>query len=170
VQSRLEWLARNQHYIPQLYLQLASVYRAAGATRESETVSIAGEEVRRTAQTGLVGRFKRVLGVLLKTTVRYGYRPLQVLWWLGGLEIGGFALFRWLHDTGLLKPKDSSVPVDSFNAAVYTLDLLVPVFSLGQRAFWIPISGAVWAAVGFTIVGWVLAGCLAVGVGKIFKN
>jgi hypothetical protein len=168
VQNRLAWLARSPRYVPQIYLQLASVYLAVGSNDDSTTVSIAGEDVRRTSQQGLVGLFKRALGAILKVTVQYGYRPLRILWWLVGLEAAGTGVFLWLHDIGALTA--TSPPGPAFNSFLYTLDLLVPVFSLGQRAFWIPSPGVEWVAAGFTVVGWVLAACLVVGIGKIFKN
>lgn len=81
-------------------------------------------------------------------------------------------MVRWfsgrLHDIGALEPTNSST--STFNTVHYSLDLLVPVFGLGQRSFWIPDPGAVWYTSGFTVVGWILAACLVVGVGKIFKN
>ncbi|HJP74799.1 MAG TPA: hypothetical protein VJ914_11050 [Pseudonocardiaceae bacterium] len=168
VQTRLDWLAHSPRYVPQIYLQLASVYLAAGSNKESTAVSIAGEDKRRTSQTGPAGWFKRALGLLLKVTVQYGYRPLYILWWIFGLEAVGAAVFFWLHDIGAFTP--TNPPVPAFNSVLYTLDLLVPVFSLGQRAYWIPNPAAAWVAGAFTVVGWVLATCLVLGVGKIFKN
>ena len=167
VQARLALLASNPRYVPQIYLQLASVYQAAGSDDESTAVAIAGEDARRRSQTGVAGRFKRALGFLLKLTVQYGYRPLQVLWWLFALEIVGTFVFIDLHGKGLLKPT-SGAP--EFNSILYTLDLLVPVVSLGQRAFWTANGAAVWVSAVFTITGWILALCLAVGVGRIFKT
>lgn len=146
MQARLALLARNPHYVPQIYLQLASVYQAAGSDDESTAVAIAGEDARRRSQTGVAGRFKRALGFLLKVTVQYGYRPLQVLWWLFTLEIVGTFVFIDLHGKGF------------------------PVVSLGQRAFWTANGAAVWVSAVFTITGWILALCLAVGVGRIFKT
>lgn len=168
VVARLAWLAPSPRYVPQLYLQLASVYLAAGATKESTAVSIAGEDRRLASMTDRFSWFRRRLARLLKITVQYGYRPLRILLWLFLLEAISSLVFWWLHEIGALAPANSSAP--AFNTVLYSLDLLVPVFSLGQRAFWIPDPGAVWVTSGFTIVGWILAACLVVGVGKIFKN
>jgi hypothetical protein len=165
VRTRLAWLASNSGYVPQTYLQLASVYRAAGSVDESVAVAVAGEDARWAAQSN---RFKRIFGLLLKITVLYGYRPLLVLWYLIGLEAVGIAVFMRLHAIGAIRPAGNAAP--DFNPYLYTLDLLVPVVSLRQRDFWVPTGVAVWVSAAFTVFGWILALCLAVGVGRIFKT
>ena len=168
VRQRITWL-RKRDYLPQIYLQLASVYQAMGSVREATMVGVAGEDARRKSRTDPLGRVKRVFGLLLKWSVGYGYRPLQVLWWLVGLEIIGTVVFRLLHQANALVP--SGKPVPDFNAFLYTLDLLVPVVNLAQRSFWLPMGTlAVWLAAVFTAAGWILAACLLVGIGRIFKS
>jgi hypothetical protein len=168
VRERLAWLRRNPGYLPQIYLQLASVYHEAGSDDDSTTVAIAGEDARRRAQRGVLGMFRRLLGLALKYTVQYGYRPLRVLWWVIGLEISGSILFWQFHDHSIIKPTDGAHA--DFNPILYTLDLLVPVISLGQKDSWYPVGVAVPVAAVFTITGWILATCLAIGVGKIFNS
>jgi hypothetical protein len=104
----------------------------------------------------------------LKWTVGYGYRPLRILWWLIALEIVGSFVFLGLRN--LQEIEASGGPVRSFNSTLYTLDLLIPVATLGQRSYWVPTGAAVWAAAVFTVAGWILAACLGVGIGKIFKS
>jgi hypothetical protein len=164
VRTRLAWLDSNPGYVPQIYLQLASVYRAAGSVDESIAVAVAGEDARWATQSN---RFKRIFGLLLRITVLYGYRPLMMLWYLIGLEAVGIAVFTRLHAIGAIKPTGN---IADFNPFLYTLDLLVPVVSLGQRNFWVPTGVAVWVSSAFTVIGWILALCLAVGVGRIFKT
>jgi hypothetical protein len=168
VQDRLAWLRRNSGYVPQIYLQLASVYHEAGSDNESTIVAIAGEDARRRSQRGAVGMVERLLGLALKYTVQYGYRPLWVLWWVMGLEITGSVLFWQFHDHLIIKSNDGAHA--DFNPILYTLDLLVPVISLGQKDSWYPVGVAVPVAAVFTITGWILATCLVIGVGKIFNS
>ncbi|MCR6483172.1 hypothetical protein M8542_10120 [Amycolatopsis sp. OK19-0408] len=164
--QRLAWLKLNKRYVPQIYAQLAAVYQTAGFDDEATKVSVAGEHARRSSLPGLAGRAARVAGFLLKWTVLYGYRPLRVLWWLLALEAAGTLSFLALYsDHQLIARKEAP----GFNAFLYTLDLLLPVVSLKQRDFWIPDGWASWLAAGFTVAGWGLALCLAVGVGRIFK-
>lgn len=168
VKERLGWLAKNGRYVPQIYLQLATVYQAAGSDDESTRVAIAGQDARRKSQNTIGGRFKGFFWLLLKLTVRYGYRPLQILWWLIGLEVIGSVVFLILNNLHQFKPSSATVP--DFNSILYTLDLLIPVASLGEHTYWVPTGAAQWVAALFTVLGWILAACLVVGVGKIFKS
>ena len=105
-------------------------------------------------------------GLLLEWTVRYGYQPLQVLWWLQVPEAAGTVAFLALHaDKQLVATR----PEVTFNPLLYTLDLLLPVVNLQPRDYGITGGLASWVAAGFTVAGWGLALCLAVGVGRIFK-
>lgn len=167
VRDRLLWLERNPRFVPQIYLQLASVYHEAGSDGDSTTVSIAREDARRRSQRGLLGWCKQIVGLALKYTVQYGYRPLWVLWWVAALEIAGSVVFWQFHDHGIIQPVDKAHP--DFNAILYTLDLLVPVINLGQTQYWFPLGAAVWVAAAYTIMGWILATCLVVGIGRIFN-
>lgn len=167
VRDRLAWLRRNPGYVPQIYRQLASVYHEAGSDSDSTVVSIAREDARRRSQRGLLGWCKQIVGLALKYTVQYGYRPLWVLWWVAALEIAGSVVFWQFHDHGIISPVDKAHP--DFNAILYTLDLLVPVINLGQTQYWFPFGAAVWVAAAYTIMGWILATCLVVGIGRIFN-
>lgn len=165
VVERLRWLKLNNRYVPQIYAQLAGVYQKAGFDDDAAKVSVAGETARRRSLPGLTGRASRLSGLLLRWTVRYGYRPLQVLWWLLALQIAGTITFHFAP--GRLVATRDKVP--DFNAFLYTLDLLLPVVNLKQRDFWATTGWASWVAAAFTVAGWGLALCLAVGVGRIFK-
>ena len=94
-------------------------------------------------------------GLLLKWTVRYGYQPLQVLWWLVVPEAAGTVA---LHAGQQLVARQEAPTFDAF---LYTLDLLLPVVNPRQRGSWV--------AAAFTLAGRGLALCLAVGVGRIFE-
>lgn len=166
VGARLEWLGRNPRYVPQIYLQLASVYHAAGLDAWASEVYVAGEDAKRKARTGPLGRLQRLLGRLSKATVRYGYRPLQVLPWLLILEVAGSVLFGLVLDDHI-EPRDDA---PNFNSVLYTLDLLVPVVNLKQRDFFVAHDIASWFAAGYTLAGWGLALALGIGVSRIFKT
>ena len=167
VDDRLAWLRRNRRYVPQIYLQLASVYLGDGLDGLATKVSIAGEDKRWRSYRGPLRVPRRVLGWLLKLTVRYGYRPLQVLWSLLALEIVGSVLFEWLFTIGDFKSRVAGV--HDLNPVLYTADLLIPVVNLKQRDNWVVFGAAEWGSAVFTGLGWVLALCLVAGAGRIFK-
>jgi hypothetical protein len=168
--DRLAWLRRNRGYVPQIYRQLASVYRAAGRDGEAISVSIAGEDARLKSYRGRFSLLWRTLGLLFKITVMYGYRPLLVVPWLIALEVFGSLWLTVLFWWGDFVPRWKVEHHEQFNAWLYTFDLLVPVASLNQREPWIALGAADWSAATFTVLGWVLALCLAAGVGRMFKT
>ncbi|GAA4548119.1 hypothetical protein [Amycolatopsis samaneae] len=167
VTDRLDWLKRNSRYMPKVYSQLADAYRTAGLDDEAITVAVAGETARRAARRGLVGWLWRLLGMLSRWTVQYGYRPLKVLWWLLALQVAGAITFKAFSGAEQLYPRDRSTRPSEI---LYTLDLLLPVVNLKQRDLWIATGAAAWVSSGFIIAGWALALSLAVGVGRIFKS
>ncbi|MFD9958749.1 hypothetical protein [Amycolatopsis sp. NPDC058986] len=166
VAERLAWLKRNHRYMPQVYAQLASVYRTAGLDDEAIKVAVAGETARRASRKGPLGRFLRLVGGLSRWTVQYGYRPLQVLWWLVALQFAGTIAFTVFSGVHQLTPRKDATGTNEF---LYTLDLLVPVVNLKQRDLWIASGAAVWVSSAFVVAGWALALSLAVGAGRIFK-
>ncbi|WP_157984653.1 hypothetical protein [Lentzea terrae] len=169
VSKRIAWLQRHHEYVPQVYRQLASAYRAAGLHHEAAKVLIAGEDKRRRERTGLPGRVHRTLWWILKPTVGYGYRPFWVLGWLAGLVVVGGVVFHVLG-TGSFISTRNEVPVARFDPWLYTIDLLLPVVSLKHSDLWVPLGLAKWWSLFFTLVGWVLAICLVTGVGRLFKQ
>jgi hypothetical protein len=167
--ERLAWLRRHPGYVPQIYRQLALVYRAAGMDGEATKVSIAGEDAR-LKSFRRPRPIRRALGVLFKITVGYGYRPLRVLPWLFGLEVIG-SLWLWLLSSlGDFVPRWRVENYEQFNPWLYMFDLLVPVASLNQRDPSIALGAADWSAATFTVLGWALALCLVTGVGRMFKT
>ncbi|USX52206.1 hypothetical protein [Lentzea sp. HUAS12] len=171
VPKRLEWLRTHHKYVPQVYLQLASTYARAGRQDEATDVLMAKEDVRRRSLNGFFGSLHRIVWLLLSPTVGYGYRPLRILWWLGALVLVGGPLFH-----GLAENPDNFAPVRKdvqdvwFNPWLYTIDLLLPIMSLEHSQLWVPLHGARWASLAFTVLGWVLAVCLVTGIGRLFKR
>jgi hypothetical protein len=167
----LKWLRDVHTYVPQVYLQLAATYARAGHHDEAADVLMAKEDARRRSLDGFFGRFYRSVWWVLSPTVGYGYRPLRILWWLGGLVVVGGVLFHFLsQDTGNFAPVRAEVMRYWFDPWLYTIDLLLPVVSLNHSQLWVPQHAARWAALAFTVLGWVLAICLVTGLGRLFKR
>ena len=59
----------------------------------------------------------------------------------------------------------------AFQPFIYTLDVLVPVVGLGQKAAWHPNGGPlVWFNFALTAVGWVLATAVVAGLSGVLKR
>ncbi|MFD4639114.1 hypothetical protein ACFWN2_17480 [Lentzea sp. NPDC058436] len=169
--KRLRWLRDSHPYVPQVYLQLAATYASAGQHDEATDVLMAKEDARRRTLSGFFGRLHRSVWWLLSPTVGYGYRPLRILWCLGALTlVGGFVFHLLRQDAGNFAIARPHLSVGWFDPWLYTVDLLLPIMSLEHSQLWVPLHGARWASLAFTVLGWVLAVCLVTGIGRLFKR
>jgi len=87
---------------------------------------------------------------LLHYTIGYGYRPHWALIWSAALVVIGWLVFQNAYRLHYISPRDGSVIVymtankkiekpplyNKFNAAVYALDVYMPVIQLGQDQAW----------------------------------
>ena len=164
--ERLQWLRRNEKgYSPQIYDQLASVYRRTGHDEDARRVLIAKQR-RRSAEGNRVGK---IWGWLLYLTVGYGYRTWLAALWLIGLLILGTWLFGSVY-RGELTPTNKPDVQPPFQPFFYTLDLLLPVVSLHVRDAWIAQDAAqVWSVI-FIIVGWILATAVVLSLTGLLKR
>jgi hypothetical protein len=164
--ERLEWLRRNEKgYSPQIYDQLASVYRRTGHDEDARRILIAKQR-RRSAEGNLAGR---MWGWLLDATVGYGYRTWLAALWLIGFLILGTWLFGSVY-RGELTPANKPDVQPPFQPFFYTLDLLLPVVSLHVRDAWIAQGAAqVWSVI-FIIVGWILASAVVLSLTGFLKR
>jgi len=164
--ERLQWLRRNESgYSPQLYDQLAAVYRRAGQDDDARRVLIAKQR-RRFAQRNLLWR---IGGYMLDGLVGYGYRTWLAAFWLVGFLILGTWMFGSVYRGELTPAKKPDVqpPLQPF---YYTLDLLLPVVSLHVRDAWIAHDAAqVWSVI-FIIVGWILATAVVLSLTGLLKR
>jgi hypothetical protein len=174
---RLEWLRRDsaEGFVPQPYEQLGAVYRHDGNEREARKVQICAQWRRRAARgdsrTDKVFRPVRVAwSALLLATIGYGYRPWQILSPIGFLFGFGSWWFGRAEQHGQIVPVNNQNPGVEFNAARYTVDLLIPGASLGERVRFLPVDAAAWWATGYTLVGWAMAAMLIAGLTGVFKR
>ena len=174
VKHRLAWLPRGRDaFRPQPYDQLVAAYRSAGHDAEARRVAIEKQRQRRQALPWSPWHWPtRAWSVIFGATVAHGYRLWQAGIWLLVLVAVGAVLFgevfhadeRPREDSDLV-PAKSIEQVPPFQPVVYTVDLLVPVISLGQRTAWNPVSGvAQWTALALTLVGWVLTAAFVAGL------
>jgi hypothetical protein len=164
--DRLDWLKLNDRgYSPQIYDQLAEVYRRAGLEEDARKVSIAKQQARRSGLT-LPGK---LWNTVLEFTVGYGYRTSRALVWLVVLLLIGTLVFEAAHSGHfgrLSGPRQ--FPFQSF---FLTLDLLLPVINLHQRESWIAqdfIAESlifIWAA-----AGWILTTAVVLSLSGILRR
>jgi hypothetical protein len=165
VKERLEWLRRNeQGYSPQLYEQLAAVYRRAG--QDGGVRVLISKQRRRSAQGTRVGK---IWGLLLDCTVGYGYRTwLAGLWLIGLLALGTY-LFGNVYRGDLTPASKTNVP-SPFQPFYYTLDLLLSVVSLHVRDAWVATGYAQLLSVIYIVLCWVLASAVVLSLTGLLKR
>ncbi|MBQ1093533.1 hypothetical protein [Streptomyces sp. B93] len=161
VRARLEWLTRDPHAGAGSFEQLARSYEAAGDERAARTVRHARERHlrRRDSLTG------RVWGVVQDALFGYGYVPRRALLWLVSLAAAGSLWFA----------RHPPRPVGgdarrAWDPVLYSLDLLVPVASLGHRGAWDPVGFDKAVAVFLTVCGWVLATAVIAGARRVLSR
>jgi hypothetical protein len=167
VKERLEWLRRNEKgYSPQIYDQLAVVYRAAGHDDDARRILIAKQR-RRFAQRNPAWQ---VWGHVLNWMVGYGYRTERAALWLVVLLIIGNYLFGYYFSRGDLTPASKTNVPPPFQPLLYTLDLLLPVASLHLRDAWVAKGAAQCWSAGFIVMGWVLATAVVLSLTGLLKR
>lgn len=174
--ARIAWLRSDPGgFSSQPYEELAATYRHEGRDPQARRVSIARHRTRRK---WLEWRLRTAPGKLwgwfLDWTVGYGYRPWQAGLWLLALVVIGSVVFGAVydvdHDGGTnaagseFAPARAADQVPPFQPVVYTVDVLVPVISLGQRVAWNASGSAQWFAFGMTLCGWLLTTALIAGL------
>ncbi len=162
VRERLQWLAAaTPEYSPLPYEQLALMYRNSGEDTNARAVLLAKQR-RRRETLPLVGK---VWGYLQDWTVAYGYRPAQAALWMAVLWAASAVLFG-ANPPAALKGDESP----HWNAALYSLDLLLPVISFGQENAWNPAGIYQWVAAVMILLGWVLATTVATGATRLLRR
>jgi hypothetical protein len=82
----------------------------------------------------------------------YGYTPGRALLLLAGAFVAEWLVFRARHPVPV-----GPGPHPAFNAALYTLDVLIPAPALGQASDFDPQGAGLAVAAGLHILGWLLA-------------
>jgi hypothetical protein len=116
---------RRSPFRAQPYQQLAAYYRQQGHDRQARLVLLA----RQRAHTRQQSWWARWWGWLQDGLVGYGYVPERAFTLLALAFILGWEFFRAHHP-----PPVKAQGHPSFNAALYTLDLLIPAPGLGRPA------------------------------------
>jgi hypothetical protein len=159
--DRLNWLDRSAGYSPQPYEQLAGYYRRLGHDEQARRVLLAKQRQRRRERDWWL----RWWGWLQDGLAGYGYAPGRALVLLAGAFVAGWVVFTARHPV----PVGSS-PHPAFNAALYTLDVLIPAPALGQASDFDPQGATLAVAAGLHILGWLLAITVIAAISRAFSR
>ncbi|MFF0753637.1 oxidoreductase [Streptomyces sp. NPDC004267] len=159
---RLEWVAAaTPEYAPEPYERLASVLRNSGEDADAREVLLAKQRRRR--ETLPVGA--KLWGYVQDLAVAYGYRPGRAALWMAVLWAAG--TFAFSHYTPVpLKAEEAP----HWSAALYALDLLLPVIDLGEVGAWRLQGFWQWASTALVLAGWVLATTVAAGASRLLRR
>jgi hypothetical protein len=161
-EERLDWLRRDTDgYQPQPYERLAQTYRALGLDAEGRLVLLAKQRDRRSGQS-IPGK---AWGFVQDVTVGYGYRPFRAAAWLCALLAFGTVVFS-LRQPPVLDQGHTP----HFNPFFYTLDLLLPIGSLGQEVEFSPVGVYQMIANLLVAAGLVLGLTVAAGVTRVLSR
>jgi hypothetical protein len=159
--ARLDWVSRGEEFNPQVYEQLAAWFRGSGHDELARRTQLAKLRARRsTLRWG-----GRLWSHLLDWTVGYGYRPWMAAMWLGLLLAAGSTVFS-IEPPHALKAPGEQPHLHTF---VYTLDLLIPIGTFGQRDAWQPVGWTQWLAYTLIAAGWILATALIAGATRVLR-
>lgn len=159
--ERLKWIQRDTDgYVPQPYEKLAETYRTLGHDGERRLVLLAKQRHRRAT----LPVPHRAWGYVQDWTVGYGYRPSLAGAWLVALLAFGTFMFR--HHPVIQEPGHNT----EFNPFLYTLDLLLPVGSLGQEGEFAPHGVYLWIADALVAMGFILGLTVAAGITRVLSR
>jgi hypothetical protein len=162
--DRLRWLALDPDgHQPQPYQQLASHYTAIGQPVQTRQVMHESERIQRRSMTPL----GRAWSLLQDITVGYGYKPWRALTWLVVLVIAGSLVYQFAPPAPF---RSGGVAVPSFNAVIYTIDLLLPVVDLGQKHAFDPTGAEQWLSYFLVASGWILVTTVAAGAARVLSR
>jgi hypothetical protein len=171
---QLNWLGRAD-FASQPYEELARVLRHHGYARNAVKLLIAGEKRRLKDQT--IGIPAQAWGWLLRLTVGFGYRPGQALVWLAGFWFVGWWVFANAGSCQLMlrapKSASDSTELGTVEAAIYSLDTLLPIVNLGLRDVWYVSKGSpfVWAYWRIHVLaGWLFSTLAVLGLTGLVRR
>ncbi|WP_256105732.1 oxidoreductase [Streptomyces sp. ODS05-4] len=159
---RLEWLAAaTPEFNPEPYERLAAVLRAGGEDSEAREVLLAKQRRRRET----LPLAAKTWGFIQDWTVAYGYRPGRAALWMAVLWAAGTIAFARADP-----PPMKAGEHPQWSAALFALDLLLPVIDLGQVGQWRVTGYWQWVSVALILLGWVLATTVAAGASRLLRR
>ncbi|GAA4605356.1 hypothetical protein BJY16_005361 [Actinoplanes octamycinicus] len=163
VSQRLAWMTRHATgFAPGPYDQLAAALRRDGREQDARQALVVRERLRHRA----MGRLGAVWGALQDATIGFGYRPGRALLWLLTVVTASTAWFAWSGPLQPVKPGESP----TWDPFLYSLDVLVPLVSIGHDQAWDPVGADKAVTVAVMAAGWILATTVIAGVGRSLRR
>jgi hypothetical protein len=200
VEDRRDWLERqpNTQFKAQPYEQLIRVLRHMGLEKDARELAIAKHDAMRKGLRGLSWLWYWILSI----TIKYGFAPARVLYFIAFfVAVGSLTFDHAANDCMMGLTKENVYLKEDkagarlygcsyagwklpeqyprFNPVMYSLDTLVPVIDLQQKAYWQPIETTLqgasfpWYRTYFWIhtgVGWLLTGVVVAGLSGLVKK
>ncbi|WP_159044782.1 hypothetical protein [Streptomyces sp. XY152] len=158
VRVRISWLTRDPQAGARTFEQLAKSYQSGGDERSARTVRHARERYL-SRNDRLSGR---IWGLVQDVLFGYGYAPRRALLWLLSLVAVGSLWFATHRP-----PPVGGDSKRAWDPVLYSLDLLIPVASLGHRGAWDPAGASKAVALLLVVAGWVLATAVIAGARRV---
>src|SRR5207248_5208462 len=99
--------------------------------------------------------------------IGYGYAPWRAFAWLLAILISGTLIFYfWIQPQPLQQGAKFTLP----NAFLYTLDLLLPVFKLGEKSNWHTGQAGTVVGVLVAVTGWIFGATVVAAVTRVLKR
>ena len=165
--ARLNWIKLDPRgYSPQPYEQLAKFYRMTGQEQAA-----AGHDHQGVAPAEHAEPLRKALGLSALRHCRIRVRTWLAGAWIALFLVLGTQIFNDAYSANqLVAAKDNPWQQPAFHPVIYTLDLLLPIVSLGQDSAWIPHGPSerwVWL---FLLIGWVLTTAVVAGLTSMLKR
>jgi hypothetical protein len=159
---RLAWLGRNLvPSEPQPYEQLAAYYKRLGREDDARTILLAKHRHMRTERNFL----GKLWGYMQDCMVGYGYRPGRALAWL--IAFVSVTSFYFAQYPPHAIDASKAPP---FQSTIYALDLFLPILDFGQEKAYVANGTGQWIAWAASLVGWVLATAVIVGITRLLAR
>ncbi len=201
----MAWLGRQTDFDSGPYEQAARVFRQHGHVSEAEEILMAQRQRAGHVDHPNALSPRRLLDIVY-ALIGYGYRPTRVLWALAILLLAVFitmelpgtqATLRATNGSGTVYGTNGEVvtgrrhgpppageqadpcgdgEVRCFSPVLYTIDTVVPLISLDQRATWYPdphVPGGefvlLWLNIA-TLLGWLLSSIFVLSLARLSRS
>ena len=140
--DKLQKLATGPTYNAEFYSSLEALFRRHGHPDQADEVFIAQQ--RRERQQNLTG-LRKVWNLIQDWLVGYGRHLEKLLVWSALFILIGYFSFRREAGMKTRKPEDAERYANKYSGFWYTVDLFLPVLSLGDAEIWTPEDNRRWA-------------------------
>ena len=140
--DELRKLASGPVYNAEFYSSLEGLFRRHGHPDQADEVFIAQQRREREANPKL---FYKIWNRIQDLLVGYGRHMEKLLLWSTLFVLAGYFVFGQEEGMRTKKPEDSQRYAKRYSPVWYTIDLFLPILSLGDAEIWTPRDDRRWA-------------------------